>query len=299
MLWGTTGTTQALAPAGATSSTIGAVRIGLGALALLVIALAAGGTGSIRGFFRSGIRLATVAAMAAMAAYQVAFFAGVARAGVAVGTVVGIGSAPVFTGLLAAVVRGERPGRIWYASTALAVTGAALLVGAGADTTAEATGVVLAVGAGAAYAVYTVSSKELLAAGHRPEATMAVTFSGGALLLGPILLAGDLRWLADPRGVATAAWLGIGTVGVAYVLFARGLQWLPAATVATLTLAEPLTAATLGVVVLGERPGFVAGIGALLVAAGLVLLAVRPLLAAGPTSPKGRAAESGRGGGRG
>ena len=40
---------------------------------------------------------------------------------------------------------------------------------------------------------------------------------------------------------------------VAYLLFARGLRHLSAAETATLTLAEPLTAALLRVVVLSER----------------------------------------------
>ena len=57
------------------------------------------------------------------------------------------------------------------------------------------------------------------------------------------------------------------------MLFARGLRHLPAGEVATLTLAEPVTATALGVVVLGERPGAIAALGVLLVLAGLAVLA--------------------------
>src|SRR3546814_11369925 len=63
----------------------------------------------------------------ATAAYQLCFFGGVRLAGVAVGTVVGVGSGPVWGGLLGWVARGERPGRRWAAATALALVGAALL----------------------------------------------------------------------------------------------------------------------------------------------------------------------------
>ena len=59
-------------------------------------------------------------------------------------------------------------------------------------------------------------------------------------------------------------------------LFARGLERLGAGETATLTLAEPLTAAALGAIVLGERPGLAAAAGAGLVLAGLNLLALRP-----------------------
>jgi DME family drug/metabolite transporter len=60
---------------------------------------------------------------------------------------------------------------------------------------------------------------------------------------------------------------------VAYVLFARGLQRLSAAETATLTLAEPLTAALLGVAVLAERLSAPAALGAGLVLSGLLVLA--------------------------
>lgn len=68
-------------------------------------------------------------------------------------------------------------------------------------------------------------------------------------------------------------WLGIATVAVAYVLFTWGLQGLTAATAATLTLGEPLTASILGVSVLGERLSILAIVGLVVLATGLVLLA--------------------------
>jgi DME family drug/metabolite transporter len=68
-------------------------------------------------------------------------------------------------------------------------------------------------------------------------------------------------------------YLGTVPTAVAYVLFARGLRHLPAGEVATLTLAEPLTATALGAIVLGERPGAVALAGVALVLAGLAVLA--------------------------
>jgi DME family drug/metabolite transporter len=58
-----------------------------------------------------------------------------------------------------------------------------------------------------------------------------------------------------------------------YLLFARGLRHLPAGDVATLTLAEPVTATILGAAVLSERPGAAAVAGMGLVLAGLVVLA--------------------------
>ena len=274
-LWGTTGTTQAFAPAQATSASIGAARLVLGAVALVLVAAVMRGLADVRAYAAAGRRGATVAAMAAMAAYQVTFFAGVARTGVAVGTIVALGSAPVFAGVLGFALQGERPERRWALATLLAVVGCALLVAGGREAEVEPLGIWLALAAGASYATFAVASKVLLDTGLRPAGTMAVTFGGGAILLLPVLVGGDASWVLEPRGLAAAAWLGIATVGLAYLLFATGLRALPAATATTLTLAEPLTAGVLGVLLLAERPGPPAAAGVVLVAAGLVLLALR------------------------
>ena len=71
--------------------------------------------------------------------------------------------------------------------------------------------------------------------------------------------------MVQPRGlIATAA---------AYVLFSRGLQVVPVATAVTLSLAEPLTAATLGVILLGERLTLPVILGVVAILSGLAVLA--------------------------
>jgi drug/metabolite transporter, DME family len=90
----------------------------------------------------------------------------------------------------------------------------------------------------------------------------------------PVLLLGDVSWLATGDGLALAVFLGAIPTALAYVLFARGLRHLTPGETATLTLAEPLTATGLGILALGERPGAIAAIGAGLVLAGLLALAL-------------------------
>src|SRR5690606_7194705 len=249
VLWGTTGTAQALAPAGATPAVIGALRLAVGAAVLLVVAAARRDLARLRGW----PVLPTVLAAAGVAAYQLAFFAGVAATGVAVGTMAAIGSSPVFAGLLAWLVRGGRPAPRWYPSTALAVTGAALLALSAGQVEADVVGILLALGAGAAYAAYAVASKNVLDT-RGPDAAMAVIFSGAALLLAPLLPGADLSWALSPRGAGVILHLGLITIAVAYRLYAQGLTTVPVSTAVTLSLAEPLTAALLGIAVLGERP---------------------------------------------
>ncbi len=266
-LWGTTGTAQALAPGGAQPAVVGSLRLAIGGLALLGFSL-------LRGTFRSSARWPlkiTLVAALSMAAYQLSFFAGVAKTGVAVGTVVGIGSSPILAGVISFLVLGERPGRIWGLATLLAVLGCALLIGSGGSIRIDLLGILLALGAGLAYAIFTVVSKQLLGT-HHPEAVMAVVMSLGAVFLLPFLLTENIAWLAQPRGLLVALHLGLVTVAIAYTLFGRGLQLVPVATAATLTLAEPLTAGSLGVFLLGEKLSLPAFGGMLLIFAGLALL---------------------------
>ena len=273
--FGTTGTAQALGPSGTTPLTVGAARIVIGAALLVLVARWASDDGDRAA--RPSWSWPVVAAVGlAVAAYQVTFFAAVERTGVGVGTVVALGSAPAIAGLMERVVGGVHLDARWARSTTLAVVGVALLVGAGGDDASiDPVGVLLALGSGAGYATYTVAAKRLMVAGHAPERVMAVGFGTAAVLLAPLLLLGDSGWLLTADGLLLAVYLGVVPTALAYVLFGRGLRMLSSGEVATLTLAEPLTAAALGVVLLSERPGPVAALGAALVLAGLVLLARR------------------------
>jgi len=210
----------------------------------------------------------------AIAAYQLSFFAAVDRTGVAVGTVVALGSAPAIAGVASRIVDGDPLRGRWAVATALACGGVLLLVVGGGGASVDPLGIMLAVVSGSGYATYTILAKRLLRLGHPPERVMAASFWLGALLLAPVLLAGDVSWLATRDGLAMAAFLGAVPTALAYVLFARGLRELTPGEAATLTLAEPLTATALGILALGERPGAVAAAGAALVLAGLLALAL-------------------------
>ncbi|MGX2961147.1 EamA family transporter [Peribacillus sp. JNUCC 23] len=56
-------------------------------------------------------------------------------------------------------------------------------------------------------------------------------------------------YIIGPRVITVSLHLGIITTGIAYFLFAKGLISIPSSTAVTLSLAEPLTAALLGVLV--------------------------------------------------
>jgi DME family drug/metabolite transporter len=267
LCFGTTGTAQALGPGGLAPAGVGAARVVIGGALLVAVALA--GRAPL-----SRLRLGPLLVGAGgVAAYQLCFFAAVADTGVAVGTIVAIGSAPVSAGALEWALERRVPARAWAAATALACAGVALLALDGADASVSLPGVGLALGAGVSYAAYTLAAKRLLRAGNSPEAVMAGAFGLGGLLLAPVLAATGAGWLLHPGGAGLALFLGVVPTALAYVLFARGLQRLSAAETATLTLAEPLTATLLGIAVLAERLSAPAALGAGLVLAGLFVLA--------------------------
>ncbi|MCW2827596.1 MAG: EamA family transporter [Marmoricola sp.] len=268
--FGTTGTAQQLLrPDGTSTLAVGAARIILGGA--LLVGLARGGSLAL---VRAAWPLLLLGGLG-VAIYQTSFFAAVDRTGVAVGTVVAIGSGPAIAGLLSRLVNGERLTARWTVATALAAVGVAVLaLTAGEDASVEPVGIVLAVLAGGGYASYTVIAKRLLDRGHAPEQVMAATFGTGGLILVPVLLLSGTSWLADPEGLGLVLYLATVPTALAYALFARGLRNLGAGETATLVLAEPVTALVLGAVVLGERPGVGAVTGGLLVMGGLLVLAL-------------------------
>lgn len=266
VLWGTTGTSQALAPAESSPPVIGALRLILG-----------GGALALSAYLRGGLRqhswppLLTLSAGAFVALYQVTFFWAVLKTGVAVGTIVGIGSAPVFAGVLEYVFRKRLPARRWYFSTGIAVLGCLLLLLHSGDVRVDMAGVFLALAAGFSYASYALAIKMLLP-GRSPEDVTAVIFCLGAVFLSPLLLGADLSWLGQMNGWLLMLHLGILATALSYWLFASGLKTVAASTAMTLSLAEPLTAAILGIVVVGERLSFISAIGLLLILSALLLL---------------------------
>jgi len=273
LLWGTTGTAQAFAPAGFDPKVIGALRLLIGGLALLLLAVKRRELGS----WRNWNWLLVLFSGLFTASYQLCFFAAVAKTGVAVGTIVGIGSSPIAGGLLGLLFRGEKPGRRWVLATFLAICGCSLLSLGGGDIAVDLLGILLAVGAGASYAAYTLIMKGLLEK-HSPNAVMAVVVCAGAIMLAPLLADCDPDWLLQPRAIVVALHLGLATMALSYWLFARGLRQVQVATAVTLSLAEPMTAATLGILVLGEQLNLGAFCGISLILAGLVALVTKPRL---------------------
>jgi DME family drug/metabolite transporter len=283
VLFGTTGTSQALGPDGTTPLSIGVMRMVLGGTGLAIIAFSLAARHARRRPDRAaqprwGIRPLSLMVLTGVciSLYQPLFFLGTARNGVAVGTVVALGSAPILAGVLEWALTRRMPTPTWIAATALATIGVVLLGSggeAGTDGGTDALGLLGSVGAGASFAVIANAQRRLLDDGWDPFTVVGAMGASSAIICAFALPFVDLSWLGTTEGVVMALWLGLATISLAYVLFTWGLSGLTAATAATLTLGEPLTASVLGIVVLGERLSALAIVGLVVLAAGLALLA--------------------------
>ncbi|KAA9107534.1 DMT family transporter [Microbacterium rhizomatis] len=284
LLFGTTGTSQALGPDGTTPLSIGVMRMVIGGTGLALLAFVLARRHRIRlpvdapARPRPSFRPLSLMVLTGfcLALYQPLFFLGTARNGVAVGTVVALGSAPILAGLLEWGLTRRVPGGVWMLATGLATIGVVMLgFGGEAGTTGgtDPLGILGSVGAGASFAVIANAQRRLLDSGWDPFTVVGAMGASSAALSALVLPFVDVSWLTTTAGLIMALWLGLATISIAYVLFTWGLNGLTAATAATLTLGEPLTASILGIAVLGERLSVLAILGLAVLAFGLALLA--------------------------
>ena len=263
MLWGTTGTTQAFAPKMAHPIAIGATRLAIGGLFLLIIVLIRKQLNFVNWPIRE-----TVLASLSMAFYQPLFFSAVTITGVAIGTVVAIGSAPVLSGVLEWMFLKTRPVRVWWYSTFLSILGCIMLLADKESVYVEPTGILMALGAGLSFASYALVSKDMIER-HSSLSVAAVVFTLSAILLSPFLFIFNMSWIISFQGLGVSLQLGIMATGAAYYLFAKGLAYVSSSTAVTLALAEPLTATLLGVFLLGEKLSMTSWLGVLFLVLGI------------------------------
>ncbi|GLW49395.1 permease [Streptomyces sp. NBRC 14336] len=289
VLWGTTGTAATFAP-GVGPLAIGAVAMGLGGLLQALTATRRIRIEAPRLRAHKGVVLLGALSVGA---YPLAFYSSMHLAGVATGTVVSIGSAPLASALIERVIDGRRLTRRWATGAALGLSGTVLLCAAEAADAHSGTGsagstvlgVALGLVAGLTYALYSWAAHRLITRGITSRAAMGTVFGLGGLLLLPVLLVTGTPLLASWSNAAVAAYMALVPMFLGYVLFGWGLAHVPASTATTLTLLEPAVAAVLAVLVVGERLPLVGWAGIGLVVACLAVLTMptrRPTRPVGP-----------------
>jgi drug/metabolite transporter (DMT)-like permease len=180
--------------------------------------------------------------------------------------------APVFVALGAWLFFGERFSTTFLIGLVVAIVGAALLVGGGPKTGAEhLLGDVLAVAAAVSYAGYILAVSRLRS---RFSTAAVMAYGGGvscaalllvALVSGESLIASSVYGWAMLLGVALVSQVG----GQGLITYA--LAHLPSAFSSVSLLLQPVAAAVLAWVILGEALGAWQGLGGAVVLVGIVL----------------------------
>ena len=276
-LWGTTGTAASFAPE-VGSLAIGAAAMGIGGL--LQAGIAARPIAAFRSALTRGRPVLALGAVA-VAVYPLAFYSSMRLAGVAIGTVVSLGSAPLASAVIERIAD-KRPFTVrWAFGAALGLGGALLLCLAGPAHAAPGMespgwtpglGICLGLLAGLSYAAYSWAAHRLITTGIPSAAAMGAVFGAGGMLLMPVLAVTGAPLVASWQNLAVGAYMAAVPMFIGYVLFGWGLARVTASTATTLTLSEIVVAAILAVVVVGERLAPVAWTGAALITGSLFVL---------------------------
>jgi len=242
--------------------------------------------GALRPFlggpWRAGFRRVLLTG-AGFAIYQTAYYAAIPYAGLAVATVVTLGTGPILIALGSWLFLRERLGLAGALLILLSLVGLILLVRPSGHAV-SVVGVGLSLLSATGYAAVTLLSR----ASHNKDDPLDAALGGfavGGVLVLPVALSDGLlpttgHW---PSTTAMLAFLATFPTALAYVAFFTGLRGISATTASMVALVEPVAAAALGVAILHERltlPAYAGGILLLLAVATLILFEGRDV--AGP-----------------
>jgi drug/metabolite transporter, DME family len=274
LLWGTGGLTGSLLrrTAGLSPIAVAAGRLTVGG-ALIVVFLTLAGRPWPAGR-AAWTRIAVIGLLAAL--YQSCYFTAVSLTSVSLATLVTIGSAPVIVLAADRVISRRKVGRARAGVTGLALAGLGLLVGlpsGGFRETAVLASAAMAVLAAAGFAAVTLVAARPVPGLDDLTVTGFGFTLGGLVLLSLAAATTGITFRPDPASLGLLLALGTGPTAVAYTLYFRGLRTAGASTAALLALLEPLTAAVLAALLLGDRLSAAGIAGAVILAAAVLLTA--------------------------
>ena len=191
------------------------------------------------------------------ALFQSCYFAAISLTSVSLATLVTIGGTPVIVTVVEQARGCRALGRAGVSTMAMALGGLGLLTGlpgGGFSETAVLASTGMALLSAAGFAVVTLIGTSPVTG--LDELTLnGFGFSLGGMALLPLaaVVGGGLGFRPSLASAGLLAALGIGPTAVAYTLYFRGLRKASASTAALLSLIEPLAAAVLAALVLGDR----------------------------------------------
>ena len=278
LLWGTTGTAATFAPA-LSPLFIGSFAMGIGGI--LQCGLATVKIVHDRALLAVHCRFLIVGALA-VAIYPLAFYSSMRLSGVTIGTVVSIGSAPILSAIIEYFSRDFQLNKQWAMGALLGIIGMVMLAFSdNASTTIQYThvnlGILLGLVAGLTYALYSWSARQLMLKGVNTKAAMGATFGCGGLLLIPVMLITGSAFVTSWNNMAVGFYMALIPMFLGYLCYGFGLSKISASMATTITLLEPVIAAILAMLIVGECLSLIGWIGMLLIFICLIMVTLSSL----------------------
>jgi drug/metabolite transporter (DMT)-like permease len=183
-------------------------------------------------------------------------------------------TAPVLVLAGTAVVARRSPGTTLWSASALTLAGAVLVGGALAGATQRLDGIGLLAGVGAAisFAGYLVTAELAGRRGTHPVTTLFIGFCVAAVIWAILLPLWDwpFELLAEPQIAWRVAAVGLLGTLLPFALTVAALRWISSALAGIATTTEPVLAAALAWIVLGQALSVPQLIGGGLVVAGVL-----------------------------
>jgi DME family drug/metabolite transporter len=284
-LAGLAGTVAAIYTISSSPAVVGFLRLSIGAISLLVLAPLVGG--KIKNLLGLLKRPGIWVMAATSASYQAFFFASVERSGVATAALVTVGCIPPSAGIVGWLILRERPNKIWFLATTVGVTGLVIRSLSELEI-GDSKGLLFAIVAGVGIGAYLNAAKIEIRAGGHPMQLPGMAYLLGSLGLLVIVRADLLAVNWNTKAIGVALFLGVVTMGLANALQILGMRGITPGVAATMMLSDPVAAAILGVVVLGEVLTTQGAIGLALVIIGLAMQSFSPGQELANMSTKGR-----------
>ena len=272
------------------------VDLGAEALAFWRLALAAVTLGAVAVATGRASLLAPQGRLGALAllgvvqgAHWLLFFEAVDHGSVAL-AVLTFYAAPLVIALVAPIVLPERYSPVVLVSCGVGAVGILAIALGGGGTEGGRSPLAIAAGLGSAvtYAALVILSKRLLAAAVPPVTIAFWDCLVGAAAVSPVLLVAE-RVVPSGTGEWTVALtLGIVFTGLSTLVYATLLRHVTAQAAGVLTFLEPVSGVALAWLLLDERPGTATLVGgALVLAAGIVVVLLEPAEASVADAPGG------------
>jgi drug/metabolite transporter (DMT)-like permease len=261
-------------------------RLALAAVTLAAVAVATGRASLLAPQGRLGA-LALLGVV--QGAHWLLFFEAVDHGSVAL-AVLTFYAAPLVIALVAPIVLPERYSPVVLVACGVGAVGILAIALDGGGTEGGRSPLAIAAGLGSAvtYAALVILSKRLLAAAVPPVTVAFWDCLVGAAAVSPVLLVAERVVPSGTDEWAVALTLGVVFTGLSTLVYATLLRHVTAQAAGVLTFLEPVSGVALAWLLLDERPGTATLVGgALVLAAGIVVVLLEPAEASVADAPGG------------